>query len=309
MRNAIKVVLLFFSIIVSVGCFLVLRSHAIPVLYPSGVVALQERGLLINAVLLMLIIIIPVIVFTIFVAWRYRASAHNPDYVPNFEQSVMDELIWWSIPIEIVLVLGALTWSSTHALDPRQPLVSTEAPLDIQVIALEAQWLFIYPDQGIATTNFLEIPTDRPVHFLVTADAPMNSFWIPALAGQIYAMTGMVNTLNVMTHATGTFSGSSANYSGEGFSRMSFDVRAVPKNQFEMWIQNARAGHDRLSDVSYSDLHGTALDTSARSYASVQSGIFDRIIMKFMSPATHLPASASESTTSTSSLNVNSMQP
>jgi cytochrome o ubiquinol oxidase subunit 2 len=176
----------------------------IALLDPKGTVALAERGLMLHAVEFMLIVAVPVLTLLFFFAWRYRAgSGHGnaqPAYTPNWEQARMDELIWWAIPFEIVLVLGALTWTSTHELDPRRPLDSNQPPLIVQVVALDWKWLFIYPEEQIATVNYLAIPVGRPVRFEITADAPMNSFWIPRLGGQIYAMSGMLTSLNLVAN-------------------------------------------------------------------------------------------------------------
>ena len=205
------------------GCSTVLMS-------PSGDVALQQRNLIINALVLMLIIIVPVIALTLFFAWRYRASA-KARYAPEWDHSVMLELLIWSAPLLIIIALGALTWVSTHKLDPFRPLERLSygrpvpagvEPLTVEVVALDWKWLFIYPEQGIATVNELAAPVDRPIQFKITASTVMNSFFIPALAGQIYAMPGMETKLQAVINKPGEFQGFSANYSGEGFSGMHF---------------------------------------------------------------------------------------
>jgi cytochrome o ubiquinol oxidase subunit 2 len=181
----------------------------------------------------------------------------------------MEEFIWWAIPFEVVLVLGALTWSSTHALDPEKLLTSAQPPLTVQVVALPWKWLFIYPEEGIASVNELTIPTNRPVTFQITADAPMNSFWIPALGGQMYAMTGMTTNLNLMASESGTYVGKSANYSGEGFAHMNFAVRAVSPNEFATWVTQTRTAPASLTETSYRALAAPGEVDGVRYYGSI----------------------------------------
>lgn len=254
---------------------------AFALLNPQGTIALAERGLMFNAVLFMLIVAVPVYILLFFFAWYYRAGNKKAIYVPDWEHSKMEELVWWAIPFEIVLILGALTWTSTHQLDPRKPLNINVAPLVVQVVALDWKWLFIYPEQNIATVNYLEIPVDRPVRFDVTADAPMNSFWIPQLGGQIYAMTGMVNSLNLVANKTGTFSGVSANYSGEGFAKMKFTVIASAQEEFELWVTKAKASSKILTHEAYETLAAPSVGDKAGYYAEVEENLYNTIVAKF----------------------------
>lgn len=206
---------------------------AFSVLNPAGQVGLAERGLMVQVVLFMLIVAVPVYLLLFFFARRYRAGNKKAAYVPDWEHSKMEELIWWAVPFEIVLILGALTWTSTHQLDPRKPLGS--APLVVQVLAVPWEWRFTYPDTGRTLVNELYIPARRPIRFEVTAQGPMNSFWIPRLGGQIYAMDGMTTTLNLIADEEGDFTGRSANYSGVGFADMKFTVHALSQTAFEAW--------------------------------------------------------------------------
>ncbi|MDO8518403.1 MAG: ubiquinol oxidase subunit II [bacterium] len=255
------------------------------VLEPAGVVALAERTLMINATLLMLIVVVPLFVLAFFVAWHWRAGNKKATYMPNWEHSKMDELVWWAIPFEIVLVLGALTWTSTHQLDPRKPLDDArgEPPLVIQVVALEWKWLFIYPEQHIATINMLELPVGRPVEFEITADAPMNSFWIPRLGGQIYAMTGMVTRLNLIATQPGVFAGGSANYSGSGFAQMKFTVHAVPVADFNAWVQTTASSSQILDTSTYNALAQPNIQLQPQYYALPDTTLYNSIVEKFMS--------------------------
>lgn len=251
------------------------------VLDPAGTIALAERGLMFHATLFMLIVAVPVIALTFFFAWHYRAKNKKAKYLPNWEHAKIEELIWWAIPFEIVLVLGALTWTSTHELDPRQPIDVTE-PLVVQVVAMEWKWLFIYPDQNIASVNYLQLPVGKPVKFEVTADAPMNSFWIPKLGGQIYAMTGMVTELNLMATEPGKFNGLSANYSGEGFSQMKFIAEAVSEEDFSAWAADLKSSSLMLDHHTYEHLAEPSIAHKVEYYGRVEENLYQKIVMQFM---------------------------
>jgi len=250
------------------------------VLDPKGVISLAERGLMVQATLFMLIVAVPVFFLIFFFAWHYRAGNKTAKYTPDWEHSKLEELIWWAIPFEIVLVLGALTWSSTHALDPHKPLAGGD-PLVVQVVALEWKWLFIYPEEDIATVNYLRMPVDRPVRFEITADAPMNSFWIPQLGGQIYAMTGMSTKLNLMATEEGTFVGRSANYSGEGFAKMYFTAEATTEEDFDAWVASTKLYHRVLQTSTYELLAEPSTESTPLYYGDVEEGLYDAIVKKF----------------------------
>ncbi len=264
-------------------------------LFPKGAIAIAERGLMFQATLFMLMVAVPVFILLFFFAWRYRdrgAIANQkqsaPKYTPDWAHSNLEELVWWAIPLEIILVLGALTWSSTHELDPKRPL-SGGPPLVVEVVALPDKWLFIYPEKNIATVNYVAMPVDVPVRFKITADAPMNSFWIPSLGGQMYAMTGMVTEINLIANEAGEFYGRSANYSGEGFIKMKFIAEAMPKDEFDSWALSTRASSSLLDQPEYVRLK-EADTPEPITYAEVDPNLFDDIVMKFgmHSAPTHL---------------------
>jgi len=218
---------------------------------PSGDIAWQQRDLLIFATLLMLIIIIPVMALTLWFAWKYRASNSKAEYAPDWHHSTRLEIVIWSAPLAIILVLGTVTWITTHTLDPYRPLERIDAerplaadtkPLEVEVVALDWKWLFLYPEYGIASVNELAAPIDTPIRFKLTASSMMNSFFIPALAGQIYAMPGMETRLNAVINQTGTYKGFSANYSGDGFSHMHFKFHGLTQTDFEAWVEKVRTG-------------------------------------------------------------------
>lgn len=284
-----------------ITCFaltLIVLTHgnAFPILAPSGSIAVLERDLMLRATFLMLIVVVPVIILAIFIAWHYREGNTKATYTPNWEQSRMEELIWWSIPFEIVLVLSALTWGATHELDPSRGLVSPAPPLVVEVIALPWKWLFIYPNEGVASVNELVLPVDRAVEFHITADAPMNSFWIPALGGQMYAMTGMETVLNLSTNTVGAYEGRSANYSGVGFSQMTFTAHVLSGADYGAWILQAKQSGNTLSDESYHLLRQPSDAGPARYYGIVRMRLSD-IVNSFMSPEHHQLNDASASTT------------
>lgn len=253
-------------------------------LNPAGAIGLAERGLMLHAVEFMLIVALPVLTLLFYFSWRYRANSgqgsEQPAYAPNWERARMDELIWWAIPLEIVLVLGALTWTSTHELDPRRP-IEGPAPLVIEVVALDWKWLFIYPEEKIATVNYVAMPVNRPVRFEITADAPMNSFWIPKLGGQIYAMTGMKTELNLVANKAGEYGGLSANYSGTGFAGMKFTVAAMDAGAFADWVASSQAFPDSLTWDAYQTLREPHENYGVRYYGEVESGLQAKIIQSF----------------------------
>src|SRR5258705_9064390 len=202
------------------------------VLDPKGPIAAAERQLLLNALGIMLAIVIPTILATLGVAYWFRSSNRRARYLPDFAYSGRLEMLVWSIPAMTVLLVGGVAWLGAHDLDPRKPIASTVKPVSIQVVSLDWKWLFIYPDQGIATVNQLTVPVGTPVRFELTSSGVMNSFFVPQLGGQIYTMAGMMTRLHLQADHPGTYPGLSANYSGAGFADMRFNVDAVPVENF-----------------------------------------------------------------------------
>jgi cytochrome o ubiquinol oxidase subunit 2 len=258
-------------------------------LNPSGDIANQQGRLIVVSTVLMLLIIVPVMFLIGYFAWRYRHSSKEAkeEYSPDWDHSVQLELAIWGAPLLIIIALGAITWISTHTLDPYRQLTRLDAqrpipagtqPLNVEVVALDWKWLFIYPDQGIALVNELAAPVDVPIHFKITSSTVMNSFFIPALAGQIYAMPGMETKLHAVINAQGVYDGFSSNYSGEGFSGMRFKFHGMKPEDFERWVQRTKAGGGALDRAGYLKLEQPSEREPVRRYASVAPDLYDAIL-------------------------------
>jgi len=248
----------------------------------AGIIARQESTLIIEALLLMLVVGIPVIALAGYFAWRYRAGNKDARYEPEWEHSAMDELVWWAVPFEIVLILGALAWLSAHTLDPYRPLASSAPPLTVEVVSLNWKWLFIYPAQGVATVNYLAIPAAVPVSFRLTSDAPMNALWIPALGGQEMTMPGMVTQLHLMADGPGEYTGLSSNFSGEGFAGMQFPVYSMTQEEFAQWVAQTKAATSSLDWNSYEALAQPSDNNPAAFYRLSDPNLYTEIVNQFM---------------------------
>src|ERR1700716_3007891 len=268
------------------GCNMVL-------LHPSGMVAAQQGHLILASTVLMLLVVVPVIALTVIFAWRYRQSNSAATYAPDWDHSTQLELVIWAAPLLIIIALGALTWISAHTLDPYRPLRRLDAahavpagvkPLTIEVVALDWKWLFIYPEQGIAVVNEVAAPVDVPINFRITASAVMNSFYVPALAGQIYAMPGMQTQLNAVINRPGDYEGFSANYSGAGFSGMHFKFRGLSAADFQQWVQSAKTAGRDLSTRGYLQLEKPSEREPVRRYSLVSAGLYDAILNQCVTP-------------------------
>ncbi|MFJ5258214.1 ubiquinol oxidase subunit II, partial [Pseudomonas sp. NPDC088414] len=223
-------------------------------LNPTGQVGLEQRNLIITATLLMLLVVVPVIVMTFLFAWKYRASNKDAVYTPKWSHSTKIEVAVWTIPVLIIIALGYITYISTHKLDPYRPIESDVKPVTIEVVALDWKWLFIYPEQGIATVNKIVFPAHTPVNFRITSDAVMNSFFIPGLGGQIYAMAGMTTRLHLIADRNAEMDGISANYSGAGFTGMKFKAIATSQEDFDAWVSEDKKAPKQLEPAEYAAL-------------------------------------------------------
>ena len=248
------------------------------VLDPKGPIALAERQILFNATGIMLAIVIPTMFATLGVAFWFRASNERARYQPNFRNSGRIELLVWSIPLMTVLLVGAVAWIGAYDLDPPKPIASSARPVRVQVVSLDWKWLFIYPEQGVASVNQLTVPVGTPVSFELTSSGVMNSFFVPQLAGQIYTMPGMVTRLNLQADYSGTYRGMSANFSGEGFADMHFNVDAMPPEKFAQWVASTRSAGPLLDAQAYTDLVKPSKAVAPFTYRSIAPGLFASIL-------------------------------
>jgi cytochrome o ubiquinol oxidase subunit II len=255
------------------------------VLDPKGPITLAERQIMFNATGIMLAIVIPVVIATLGVVFWFRESNERARYRPNFRYSGRIEMLVWSIPLMTVLLVGTVAWISATDLDPPKPLTSAVKPLKVQVVSLDWKWLFIYPEQGVASVNQLTIPTGTPVSFELTSSGVMNSFFVPQLAGQIYTMAGMVTYLNLQADSPGTYRGMSANFSGDGFADMHFNVEAVPPENFARWVASTRSTGPALDKQAYADLVKPSSAVAPFTYRSVAPGLFAGLQSAELQPA------------------------
>lgn len=259
------------------------------VLNPAGDVAAQQGDLVVVATVLMLLIIVPVIALTLWFAWRYRQGSRHAetDYAPDWHHSTKLELVIWAAPLMIIIALGAITWITTHKLDPYRPLDRISAqkalpenvkPLEVQVVSLDWKWLFVLPEQGIATVNELAAPVDRPIRFTLTSSSTMNAFYVPDLAGMIYTMPGMQTELNAVINQPGVYRGMSSHYSGAGFSGMTFRFHGLSEQDFAQWVAKARAEGQPLTRQAYLALAQPSERHPVERFSSVEAGLFDRVV-------------------------------
>jgi cytochrome o ubiquinol oxidase subunit 2 len=271
------------------GALLALSGCSSELLNPKGAIGAQEKNLILIAMGIMLAVVIPVIAMTLYFAWRYRASNADATYAPKWAHSTKIEVVIWTIPCVIVAFLAVLIWDTTHSLDPYKPLESKVAPVRVQVVALNWKWLFIYPDYGVATVNQLQIPVDTPIEFSLTAESLMNSFFIPQLGSQVYAMAGMQTKLHLIADTPGVYAGLSAAYSGEGFSDMRFNTTASSRQEFDRWMQQAKNSPLKLNKATYGVLEQSSHNHPLATYTAVEPGFFDGVVNKYMH-ATHAHA-------------------
>jgi cytochrome o ubiquinol oxidase subunit II len=250
------------------------------VLNPKGPIAGAERGLMIDAFVVMMIVVVPVIVMALLFAWRYRES-RNARYEPTWAYSARVDAVVWLVPALIVIAVAVLLWRSTHKLDPYREIASSNPPLDVQVVAQDWKWLFIYPEQGVASVNQLAIPAGRPISLRITSDTVMNSFYVPALAGQIYAMAGMQTRLQLLADAPGKFVGRNTQYSGGGFSDQFFEVVALSQADFDAWVAKAKQAPGKLDPPTYAKLAERSRMNPVVQYSAVEPKLFDTIIDKY----------------------------
>jgi cytochrome o ubiquinol oxidase subunit 2 len=252
-----------------------------PVLDPKGPITLLERDLLFDAFGLMLIVVIPVFLMAFIFVWFYRPVSKHDVYKPDWGYSVWMDSLVWLVPAALVLAIGTMVWESTHKLDPYKPIEAEQPPLEVQVVAQDWKWLFLYPEQGIAVVNELAVPSGRPLSLKITSDTVMNSFLIPALGGQIYAMAGMESRLHLLADEPGTFRGRNMQYSGTGFANQFFDAHAMSEQDFEAWVAKAGQASERLDAAAYEELAKPGQLHPVTYYASFEPDLFATIIARY----------------------------
>ncbi|MEC8307004.1 MAG: COX aromatic rich motif-containing protein [Chlamydiota bacterium] len=257
-------------------------THQIPVLQPSGWVGLRERDLIVTCTFLMLIVVIPVFAIAWYFVVRFRRGKGKGGYSPDYENNAIAEVCWWGVPLVIMMILGVITWRSSHELNPFKPLDQPGVPLRVQVVALDWKWLFLYPDEGVASVNSLYLPVNRPICFDITADAPMNSFWIPDLGGMMMAMPGMSTQLNLIANREGSYMGRSSQISGRGFSGMVFTAVATDEVAFEEWIERAKSKGSTLNVAEYSTLSAPSEYVTPEYYRLEERRLYEEILLKYM---------------------------
>ena len=264
----------------------VLLCACVPaVLSPEGSVARQERTLLIDSLAIMLAIIVPTICLTLGFAWWFRASNTRAKYNPTFAHSGAIEIVVWGVPLLTIMLLGGVAWVASHELDPTVPITSRNKPVEVQVVSLDWKWLFIYPDEHIATVNTLTVPADTPVHFSLTSASVMNSFYVPQIGSQIYTMNGMSAQLNLIADHPGTYTGLSTHYSGDGFSDMYFNMHALPAADYAAWVAATRANGPVLDHAAYGELEKQSSKVSPYSYRDVEPALYADVVNLKIPPA------------------------
>jgi cytochrome o ubiquinol oxidase subunit II len=229
-------------------------------------------------------------------AWWFRASNPRARRLPDWSFSGQIELVVWSVPVMVIILLGSVSWIGSHLLDPAEPLPAQTPPLEIQVVSLDWKWLFIYPGQQVAAVNQLVVPVGVPLHFSLTSASVMNTFFVPQLGSMIYTMNGMVNQLNLQADRPGTYRGLSGHYSGDGFSDMHFDVRAIAPTAFAVWAAGSRGTGQTLDDARYRTLSQQSIGVEPYLFGNVQAGLFDRVVSQELAPGPG-PASSAPVTT------------
>lgn len=274
-------------------------------LEPKGPVGDAERTIIITAFLLMLIVLVPVLVMVFWFPLKYRASNTRAKYAPNWNYSARLDFVIWAVPIAIITVLGYITWTQTHALDPFRPIEPSAKAINIQAVALDWKWLFIYPDHNVAVVNELVFPVDVPLSFSITSDTVMNSFFIPQLGSQIYAMAGMESRLHLLADSPGVYTGQAQQFSGTGYAQMSFQARAVSRSEFEAWLKKIENSPDKLDQARCNELQKPSVAVPVMYFSAVKPGLFEEMLKRYapmsMNPGTmngHSGAMPPESSTS-----------
>lgn len=268
--------LIMLTALVLTGC-----SEQYIVLDPKGPIGSMQKDLIIITVILCAIILVPVLVMTAVIAWRYRDRPGNKSkYTPNWDHSTKLEVTWWAIPIVVIAILGIITVKYTFDLEPSKAIVSDKEPVTIEVTSLDWKWLFTYPEEGIATVNYLKIPEDTPIEFKLTSDITMNSFWIPQLGGQLYSMSGMAMTLYLQADDPGTYFGTGANFTGRDFAQMTFDVDAVSDEEYAAWVAEVQSSNNELTKEGFEKLRQRGI-SNVQLFSAFPEGLFHQVMAQY----------------------------
>lgn len=273
----------------TIAVTMVLQYEKTLITHPKGVMAQSELDLIITNFILMAIVVVPTFIWLFIVVARHRTQDTSKEYDPEHAPGKLGLALMWGIPTVIVIAMSVVTWIETHRLDPFVPLDKSQEPLVIQVVAIDWKWLFIYPKEDIATINYVQIPEQKPIRFELVADAsPMNSFWIPQLSGQMYSMTGMVNILHMSAQGPGEFVGRAAEINGSGYAGMTFVVKATSDDDFNKWVTEVKKSPLQLTKPVYNALLAPTENHPQTFYSTVDKGLFDHLVMKFMhNPEAH----------------------
>jgi cytochrome o ubiquinol oxidase subunit II len=272
-------------LVAALAIFFVLAEETALLVHPKGIIAQKQLKVIVDHILLMLIVVIPTMILLFLVVWKYHRNNTNAKYDPELSYGTSGETLLWIIPSIIVAVMGLATWYSTHALDPHRPLKSEVKPIRIQVVGLNWKWLFIYPEQGIASLNFVQFPEKTPINFTLTSDhSPINSFWIAQLSGQIYAMSGMVTPLHMMANEVGEYAGRAAEINGQGLADMVFVAKATTQSDFDEWVAHVKQSPHQLDRQTYELLTSPSINDPVTLYSSVEDRLFRTIIEKYLIP-------------------------
>jgi len=260
-----------------------LSGHNVALFNPKGMIAQEQLNLALLTVGIMLIIAIPALSLFFYTAWKYRETNTKATHDPDVKHSKMLVPVMWLLPITFAVVLASIMWPATHRLAPQKSIAADAKPITIQVVSMRWKWLFIYPDQKVASVNFVQIPANTPVKFQLTADdAPMSAFWIPNLSGMLYTMTGHSNQLNIIADTPGDYPGRSGEINGSGFAGMQFTARVGSSDDFNEWLGKTRASSKILDAVEYKKLLQPSENNPTAFYSEVESNLYDTVLMKYM---------------------------
>jgi cytochrome o ubiquinol oxidase subunit 2 len=286
-RPPVDIILLALTFLVLTIIYFV-KGTNVALFNPKGFIAHEQRGLIVLTVTVLLVVVIPTLTIAYLIAWRYRDTNTRAKQESRHRHPKLLVASFWLIPAAVMVVLASVMWPATHRLAPQKTLASNTKPLTIQVISLRWKWLFIYPREGVATVNFVQLPKNTPVTFEMTADeTPMSSFWIPNLGGQLYTMTSHVNRLNLMATETGDYRGSTPEINGMGFAGMKFTARVSSGQDFNDWVQSVKQSTDTLDTKAYQSLLKPSEYNPVALYASFEPTLYASVITKYEGPGGH----------------------